>query len=106
MPASRQAQYDRLSRTRGNNKGVVRGNLGTETLWVDSTLSPVHHSLVNAVLDVRGTIRHPPQPLCIALVLREEQMGFVLAMLARKPVLTQRGMGSMHKVLSLQPSWR
>ena len=60
MLRSGQAQHDRRSRTRSNDKGVVCRGFRADTFWADGTLGTVHHGVVNAILDEGGAVRHIP----------------------------------------------
>ena len=63
-------------------------NFGTDIIRINGINDSIYYSAIDAVLDVKRAIRHAPQPLSIALILREQQLRLLSAIPARKPVFT------------------
>ena len=81
----------------------MRGSFGAGPLGIYRLADAVHDVVVDAVFDIGGTVLDAVEPAEIGFVVSEEQLRLMLRMLARKPVLTQCGMGRVDDALLFSP---
>src|SRR6185295_10818232 len=91
-----QPQAEDLRLSAAELKLVMRRRLGSGPEWIHSVLLPIDHEVINAVLDVQTRIRFVKKPLCVRLVLREQQWNFSFAHEVTFPQFRMRGLQNTH----------